>query len=103
MILRCLQLDLINRSDECNVSGTYSSLFSMSFSYFICKKHVLSVLHVTVTLRMMSNSCRSVPMINAHLPIDEPGRGYYSDRREFEIMAVAWQQATSSLSWSSKK
>jgi hypothetical protein len=41
----------------------------MSFYVLILKKHVLTV-HMTVTLRMMSNSRKSSPVINAHLPID---------------------------------
>jgi hypothetical protein len=40
------------------------------------------VSHMTVTLRMMSNSHRSSPVINAHLPIDQAGISYYSDRRK---------------------
>jgi hypothetical protein len=31
---------------------------------------------MTVTLRMMSNSRRSSPVINAHLPIDQAGGSY---------------------------
>jgi hypothetical protein len=47
---------------------------------------------MAVTLQMMSNSRRSSPVINAPLPIDQEGRRYCSNRREFEIMAVIWQQ-----------
>jgi hypothetical protein len=33
---------------------------------------------------MMSNSRRSPPVINAHLPITEAGRSYFSDCRKLE-------------------
>jgi hypothetical protein len=42
----------------------------------------LTVSHMTVTLQMMSNSRRSSPVINAHLPIDQAGGSYCSDHRK---------------------
>ncbi len=45
---------------------------------------------------MMSNSRRSSPVINAHLPVDQAGGRYCFDRREFEIMTVigsSWHHA----------
>ncbi len=57
------------------------STFFTIFNIFLCsnlKKHVLTVSHMTVTLRMMRNSCRSSPVINAHLPIDQAGGSYCS-------------------------
>jgi hypothetical protein len=73
---------------EFGVAGAHFKFFSKSFYHLILKKHVLTVSHMTVTLRMMSNNRRSSPVINAHLPIDKAGRNYCSDRRKFEIMAT---------------
>ncbi len=42
----------------------------------------MTVSHMTVGLQMMSNSCRSSPVINAHLPIDQAGGSYCSDRKK---------------------
>jgi hypothetical protein len=64
------------------------------FNVFLCfnpKKHVLTVSHMEVTLLMMSNSCRSTKVINAHLPIDQAGGSYGSDSRMFERMAAIIQ------------
>jgi hypothetical protein len=55
---------------------------------FNSKKHALAVSLIAVTLQMMSNSRRSSPVINAHLPVDQAGGRYCFDRREFEIMTV---------------
>jgi hypothetical protein len=61
------------------------STFLTLFNLFICfnsKKHVLTVSHMIVTLGMMSNSLRSSPVINAHLPRDQAGISYCSDRKK---------------------
>jgi hypothetical protein len=63
----------------------------MSFYVLILKKHVLTVSLMAVTLRMMSNSRGSSPVINAHLPIDQAGGSNCSDRRKFEKMAAIIQ------------
>jgi hypothetical protein len=44
---------------------------------------------------MMSNSRKSAPVIIAHLPIDQAGRKYFYNRREFEKVAEIIQQVTS--------
>jgi hypothetical protein len=46
------------------------------------------VSHMTVTLLMMSNSRRSSPVINSHLPIDQAGGSYCSDRRELKNFGI---------------
>jgi hypothetical protein len=71
-----------DRSEEFGVAGAHFKLFFASFYVLIKKKHVLTVSHMTVTLRMMSNSRRSSPVIDAHLPIDQAGGSYCSDRRK---------------------
>ncbi len=58
--------------------STYLTICNV-FYVLILKKHVLTVSHLTVTLRMMSNSRRSSPVINAHLPIDQADGSYCSD------------------------
>jgi hypothetical protein len=65
-----------------------------SFQRLLCftsKKRVLTVSHLTITLRMMSNSRRFSPVINAHLPIDQAGGSYCSDCKNFEKMAAIIQ------------
>jgi hypothetical protein len=48
-------------------------VFKTLFDVFISKKHILVVSLVAVTLPMLSNSRRSSPVMNAHLPIDKAG------------------------------
>jgi hypothetical protein len=70
------------------------STFLTLLNVYLCfnsKKHVLTVSHMTVTQRMMSNSRRSSPLINAHLPIDQAGGNYCSDRRKFKKMVTIIQ------------
>jgi hypothetical protein len=55
------------------------------------KNYVLMVSHMTVTMRMMSNSRTFLTVINAHLQIDQAGGSYCSDRRKFEKMAAIIQ------------
>jgi hypothetical protein len=52
----------------------------------------LTVSHLTVTLRIISDSHRSAPVINYHLLIDQAGGRYASDSKKFQIIAVIWQQ-----------
>jgi hypothetical protein len=61
----------------------------------ICKKQALSVSHLTVTLRMMSNNRRSAPVINDHLPLEETSGEYSSDRKRLEKSAVIILQVMS--------
>jgi hypothetical protein len=68
--------------------------FLRHFRVLISKKYVLAVSHSTVTLGILTDSQRSAPVINSHLPIDQAGGGDFSDR-EFEITVVIWQQLTS--------
>jgi hypothetical protein len=65
-----LQLVPKDRSEEFGVAGAHFLLFSKSFYVLITKRHVLTVSHMIVTLRMMSDSLRSSSVINAGLPID---------------------------------
>jgi hypothetical protein len=44
---------------------------------------------------MMSNNCRSAPVINDHLPIEEASGEYSSDRKKPEKMAAIILQVTS--------
>jgi hypothetical protein len=44
---------------------------------------------------MMSNNCRSTPLINDHLPIEEANGEYSSDRKKLEKMAAIILQVTS--------
>jgi hypothetical protein len=67
-----------DRSEEFGVAVAHFQLFSTSFYGLILKKHNLTVSHMAVTLRMMSNSRRSSLVINAHLPIDHAGGSYCS-------------------------
>jgi hypothetical protein len=53
------------------------------------------MMHMTITLRMMSNSRKSSLVINAHLPIDQLGGSYCSDHRKFEKMAAIIQYVIS--------
>ncbi len=66
--------------------------FRRLFHVSILKTHVMAVFLMAVTLLMMINSRRSSSVINAHLMIDQAGGSYCSDHREYEIMAVIWQQ-----------
>jgi hypothetical protein len=64
------------------------------YNIFLCfnsKKHVLTVFHMTVTLRIMSNSRRFCLVINAHLPIDQAGGSYCSNCGKLE----KWRQSPS--------
>ncbi len=70
-----------DRSEEFGVAG----------AHFILKKHVLTVSHGTVTLRMMSNSLRSSLVINAHLPIDKQAEVTVLIVKKFE----KWRQSSS--------
>jgi hypothetical protein len=78
--------------------STFLKLFLMSL--FIKKKHILVVSLVAVTLPLLSNSQRSSPVMNAHLPEDKAGGRYC---RKFEIMTAIWQQLTLRSSWSYKE
>ncbi len=71
--------------------STFFKLFSTSFYVLILKIHVLMVSHMTVTLRLMSNSHRSSRVINAHLPIDQADGSYCAERRKFLKMAAIIQ------------
>ncbi len=51
------------RSKELRIAGAYFYCFWCHFHVLICKKEALSVSHLTVTLRMMRNNCRSVSSI----------------------------------------
>jgi hypothetical protein len=77
-----------DRSEEFGVARAHFLTIFNVFSVLIIKKHVLTVSHMTVTLRMMSKSRRSSPVINAHLPIDQAGGSYCSDCRKFSKMAA---------------
>jgi hypothetical protein len=50
---------------------------------------------------MMSNNCRSAPVINNHLPIEEASGDYSSDPKKLEKMAAIILQVTSQLIFSS--
>ncbi len=52
---------------------------------------------------MMSNRCRSAPVIIAHLPIDQAGGKYFYDRRMLKKVVEIIQQVTSHLSFSSEE
>ncbi len=51
------------RSKELRIAGAYFYWVWFHFHVLICKKQALSVAHLTVTLRMMSNNRRSVSSI----------------------------------------
>jgi hypothetical protein len=77
-----------DKSEEFGVAGAY---FLTLFNVFLCfnsKKHVLMVSIMTLTLQMMSNSCRSSPVINTHLPIDQAGRSYSYNHRKLKKMVA---------------
>jgi hypothetical protein len=50
---------------------------------------------------MMSNNRRSTPVINDHLPIEEPSGEYSSDRKKLEKIAAIILQVMSRLIFSS--
>jgi hypothetical protein len=57
-----------DRTEEFGVAGAHFYLCLTSFYVLILKKTCFDGFHMTVALRMMSNSRRISPEINAHLP-----------------------------------
>jgi hypothetical protein len=51
------------RSEECSVVGAYFNPFWCHFHVLIGKRRGLAVFQLTVTLRMISNNCRSFSSI----------------------------------------
>ncbi len=62
--------------------------FRVSFHDLLLKNQVEVVSHQAVTLRMMSNNRRLVPVINDHLPIEEVSGEYSSDCKKIEKMST---------------
>ncbi len=87
----------ISRDSDLKNLGLPEHIFIPFWSHFhvlILKKHAVAVSHLTVTLQMMSNSCRSLCkwwvtrrrsalVIFAHIPIDQACGRYCYDRRKF--------------------
>jgi hypothetical protein len=70
------------RLEEYRLPEYIWNAFRRYIQVLIGNKHALAVSHLTVILRMISNSRRSSPVINAHLPIDQAGGSYCYDRRK---------------------
>ncbi len=71
--------------------------FRISFLDLLLKNQAAAVSQQAVTLRLMSNNCRSEPVINDHLPIEEASGEYSSDCKKLEKMATIILQVTSQL------
>ncbi len=70
------------RLEEYRLPEYICNAFRCYIHVIIGNKHALVVSPLTVTLRMISNSPGSSPVINAHLLIDQAGGSYCSDRRK---------------------
>jgi hypothetical protein len=55
--------------------------FRESFHDLLFKNQAAAISYEAVTLQMMSNKCRSAPVINDHLPIEEASGEYNSDHK----------------------
>jgi hypothetical protein len=79
-----LQRVLNYRLEANRLTQYICNAFRRYIHVIIENKHALAVSHLTVTLRMISNSRRPSPVINAHLPIDQAGI--------FRIKTWKWHQ-----------
>ncbi len=89
-----LQWNPSDRSEVFRIAGAYFYSLLTPFSCFNSKKAFCGGFSFDsnsandeqqpeITLRMMSNSCRSAPVIITHLPIDQAVRRYCYDRRNW--------------------
>ncbi len=88
-----LQWVLNYRLEEYRLPEYICNAFRHYIHVIIGNKHALVVSYLTVTLWMISNNCRSSPVINAHLPIDQAGGSYCSGQK----MPGSWGRHSEAL------